>query len=48
VIIADTIADMGYTNEVGNYGECSGNPDRENTKAYTLTLLDIMLENKIP
>lgn len=46
VIIADTIADMGYADEVGNYGECSGNPDRENTKAYTLTLLDTMLTNE--
>ncbi len=43
VIIADTLADMGHAKEIGNYGECSGNPDRENTKAYTLTLLDTML-----
>ncbi len=43
VIIADTIGDMGYTEEVGNYGECSGNPDRENTYEYTKTLLETML-----
>lgn len=47
VIIADTLADLGYASEIGNYGECSGNPDRENTKAYTGVLLDTMLANKI-
>lgn len=45
VIIADTLADLGFASEIGNYGECSGNPDRENTRAYTGTLLDTMLEN---
>ncbi len=48
VIIADTIGDIGYAKEVGNYGECSGNPDRENTYAYTKTLLNTMLANKKP
>lgn len=47
VIIADTLADLGFAMEIGNYGECSGNPDRENTRAYTATLLDTMLENGI-
>lgn len=47
VIIADTLADLGFAREIGNYGECSGNPDRENTRAYTATLLDTMLENGI-
>lgn len=45
VIIADTLADLGYATEIGNYGECSGNPDRENTRAYTSILLDTMLAN---
>ncbi len=45
VIIADTLADLGFASEIGNYGECSGNPDRENTRAYTATLLDAMLAN---
>lgn len=48
VIIADTLADLGFASEIGNYGECSGNPDRENTKAYTATLLSTMLANGIP
>ena len=47
VIIADTLADLGYASEIGNYGECSGNPDRENTKAYTSVLLDTMLRNPL-
>jgi ATP-citrate lyase beta-subunit len=45
VIIADTLADLGFAGEIGNYGECSGNPDRDNTKAYTGVLLDTMLAN---
>ena len=45
VIIADTLADLGYAHEVGNYGEASGNPDRENTRAYTDTLIRTMLSN---
>lgn len=43
VAIADTLADMGYTNEIANYGECSGNPDRANTRAYTETILKNMI-----
>lgn len=45
MIIADTLADLGFAGEIGNYGECSGNPDRDNTKAYTSVLLDTMLAN---
>lgn len=48
VIIADTLGDLGYASEIGNYGECSGNPDRENTRAYTNTLLSAMLEDQKP
>ncbi len=47
VIIADTLGDMGFSRAIGNYGECSGNPDRENTKAYTLTLLSVMLASRV-
>ena len=45
VIIADTLADLGYAKEIGNYGEASGNPDRENTRAYTDTLIRTMHAN---
>jgi ATP-citrate lyase beta-subunit len=45
VIIADSIADMWLATEVGNYWECSGNPSRDDTRAYTLTLLDTMLRS---
>ncbi len=47
MIIADTLADLGFASEIGNYGECSGNPDRENTRAYTATLLGAMLANPV-
>ena len=48
VIVADTLGNMGYTDEIGNYGECSGNPDRENTCAYAKTLISSMLANGKP
>lgn len=46
VIIADTIAEMGYASEIANYGECSWNPDRENTREYTKVLIENLLANK--
>lgn len=46
VIIADTLADLWYAHEIGNYGEASGNPDRENTRAYADTLIRTMLANR--
>jgi succinyl-CoA synthetase beta subunit len=39
---------MGLTHTLGSYGECSGNPDRENTKAYTLVVLDNLLASTAP
>ncbi len=48
MIIADTLSGLGFAHEIGNYGECSGNPDRENTRAYTATLLDAMLMSPTP
>ena len=39
---------MGLVHTIGSYGECSGNPDRENTKAYTLVVLDNLLASKAP
>lgn len=43
VVIADTLADLGFTDEIANYGECSGNPDRENTRAYAETIIKNMI-----
>jgi len=46
VIYADTVADLGFTNELANYGEYSGNPTTELTYEYTKTILDLMTRNK--
>lgn len=43
VIYADTICDLGYTTELANYGEYSGNPTDEETYLYAKTILDSML-----
>lgn len=39
VIYADTVADLGYGAELGNYGEYSGDPSEAETYQYALTLL---------
>ncbi|MBI5036294.1 ATPase [Candidatus Micrarchaeota archaeon] len=42
VIYADTIVDLGFGNEMANYGEYSGNPSDEETYEYAKTVLDLM------
>jgi ATP-citrate lyase beta-subunit len=42
VVYADTIADLGYAEELANYGEYSGNPTTSETYAYARTVLDLM------
>ncbi|MBN1327654.1 MAG: ATPase [Candidatus Cloacimonetes bacterium] len=46
VIFADTVVDLGYTNELANYGEYSGDPSTELTYAYTKIILDLMTRKK--
>ena len=46
VIYADTVADLGFADELANYGEYSGNPSTELTFEYTKTILDLMTRNK--
>ncbi|MCD4820086.1 MAG: ATPase [Candidatus Cloacimonetes bacterium] len=46
VIYADTVVDLGFTNELANYGEYSGNPSTELTYGYTKTVLDLMTRKK--
>ncbi len=46
VIYADTVADLGYADELANYGEYSGNPSTELTYEYTKTVLDLMTRSK--
>ncbi|MDO9576543.1 MAG: ATP citrate lyase citrate-binding domain-containing protein [Candidatus Cloacimonadales bacterium] len=48
VIYADTVVDLGYTKELANYGEYSGDPSQELTYAYTKTVLDLMTRQKDP
>ncbi len=42
VIYADTITDLGFMEEMANYGEYSGNPNAEFTYLYAKTILDLM------
>lgn len=48
VIFTDTIADLGFGHELSNYGEYSGNPNREFTKIYAATVIDLMTRNPDP
>ena len=48
VIFADTITDLGYINELANYGEYSGDPTEEFTYLYAKTILDLMTRNPDP
>lgn len=46
VIYADTVCDLGFSKELANYGEYSGDPSRELTYKYARTLLDLMTREK--
>lgn len=46
VIYADTITDLGFMDEMANYGEYSGNPNAEFTYLYAKTILDLMTRGK--
>ncbi|MFX0006409.1 MAG: ATP citrate lyase citrate-binding domain-containing protein [Promethearchaeota archaeon] len=48
VIYTDTIADLGFSEELGNYGEYSGNPSQEHTQIYAQTIIDLITENPDP
>ncbi|MFX0013046.1 MAG: ATP citrate lyase citrate-binding domain-containing protein [Promethearchaeota archaeon] len=48
VIYTDTIADMGYAKKLANYGEYSGNPNREHTELYAQTIIDLITEKPDP
>jgi ATP citrate (pro-S)-lyase len=45
VIYTDTVADMEFGDELGNYGEYSGNPNEEETYQYARTVLDLATRN---
>ncbi len=46
VIYTDTVADLGFADELANYGEYSGNPTTELTYEYTKTILGLMTQQK--
>jgi len=48
VIYADTITDLGFMDEMANYGEYSGDPNEEVTYLYAKTILDLMTRKKDP
>jgi ATP-citrate lyase beta-subunit len=48
VIYADTVVDLGFGNELANYGEYSGNPSEEETYLYAKTIIDLMTREKDP
>lgn len=48
VIYADTVADLGFANELACYGEYSGNPNTEMTREYARTILDLMTRKPDP
>lgn len=45
VIYADTVVDIGFGNELGNYAEYSGNPKEQETYLYARTLLNLVTRN---
>ena len=48
VVYADTISDLGYGQELANYGEYSGAPSTEHTYEYAKTLISLMCQQKDP
>jgi succinyl-CoA synthetase beta subunit len=48
IVVADEVANLGYGQELGNYGEYSGNPNVEETYLYTKQVLSLMLKSSAP
>lgn len=48
VIYTDTVVDLGFANELANYGEYSGDPSTELTYEYTKTVLDLLTREPDP
>lgn len=46
VIYSDTVVDMGYGRELGNYAEYSGNPKEQETYLFARTLLSLAVANQ--
>lgn len=48
VIYTDTVVDLGFADDLANYGEYSGDPSTELTYEYTKTILDLMTRTPDP
>jgi succinyl-CoA synthetase beta subunit len=48
LVLADEVADAGYGSQLGNYGEYSGNPRREDVEIYTRTIVEALIQSKAP
>ncbi|MHA2271511.1 MAG: ATP citrate lyase citrate-binding domain-containing protein [Candidatus Hodarchaeales archaeon] len=48
IIYTDTVVDLGFGQELANYGEYSGNPNREHTELYAQTVIDLITETPDP
>lgn len=46
IVIADEVASRGLAHMIGNYGEYSGGPTREETYLYSKEILSLMLDSK--
>lgn len=42
VIYADTVGDLGYASELGNYAEYSGAPNEEEVLQYARVVIDVI------
>ena len=48
VVYTDTLFDLGFKDELANYGEYSGNPSTDETYQYAKTVIDLMTKEKHP
>ncbi len=48
VVYTDTVFDLGFKDELANYGEYSGNPSTDETYQYAKTIIDLITKEKDP
>ena len=48
VVYTDTVFDLGFKDELANYGEYSGDPSTDETYQYARTIIDLMTREKDP
>jgi len=48
IVVADEVNNRGFGEQLGNYGEYSGNPSAAETEAYTHELLTTLLKSEAP